>query len=74
MRCFLRQVSDQQRHYAVLSQHLGGLPLSSLVRFQYVTQGIRVGGPWFPKRTPQDYGEELDNAELTGAALFASSG
>lgn len=48
VRCFLRQVVDQQRHYALLSQHLTGRWLSSLAKFAYLSQGIRVRGQWYP--------------------------
>ena len=48
VRCFLRQVSGQQRRYAFLSQRLTGVSLPNLVRFEYRSQGIRVRGQWFP--------------------------
>src|SRR5207248_11538867 len=48
VRCFLRQVSDQQRRYTLLSQHLQGFSIPSVVDFEYVTDGILVSGQWFP--------------------------
>lgn len=48
VRCFLRQVSDQQRRYNLLSQHLAGFRIPSLVDFQYLPQGILVRGQWYP--------------------------
>src|SRR3989442_626756 len=48
VRCFLRQVSEQQRRYALLSQRLAGLRLPSLVWFEYLSQGICVRGQWYP--------------------------
>lgn len=48
VRCFARQVSDQQHRYALLSQHLGSLSLESLVEFEYLPEGIRVRNQWYP--------------------------
>ncbi len=48
LRCFLRQGSDQQSRYALLSRHLAGLSLPGLVEFAYEPQGIRIRGGWFP--------------------------
>lgn len=48
VRCFLRQVSDQQRRYSLLSQYLEGLKLPILVEFEYLSQGILVKGKWYP--------------------------
>lgn len=48
VRCFLREVSDQQERYAAISHDLLGLQLPYTVNFEYVKKGIRVSGEWFP--------------------------
>lgn len=48
VRCFLREVSDQQRRYNIINQHLKVLRLPSLAGFEYLPQGIRVRGQWYP--------------------------
>ena len=48
VRCLLRNVGDQQRRYDLVSRHLEGLSLPSLVEFAYLAQGIRVRGQWYP--------------------------
>ncbi len=48
VRCFLRQVSDQHRRYSLLSHHLSGVWLQSLVGFEYLDQGILVKNRWHP--------------------------
>jgi formylglycine-generating enzyme required for sulfatase activity len=48
VRCMLRNFSDQQRRYDLVSRHLEGLSLPSLVEFAYLAQGIRVHGQWYP--------------------------
>lgn len=48
VKCFTLQVTDQQRRYAALSQHLQGFWMSALVDFAYLSQGILVRGEWYP--------------------------
>jgi len=48
VRCFNRQVSDQQSRYAQLSQFLSRIRLPYLVMFKYLEQGIKVRGHWYP--------------------------
>lgn len=48
VRCFLRAVTDQQRRYSLLSQHLGGLSLPTLVGFEYLVDGIGLRQQRFP--------------------------
>jgi Flp pilus assembly protein TadD len=48
VRFFWRQVSDQQRRYNIISQHLGNLKSQVFVDFQYKREGIRVHGKWYP--------------------------
>lgn len=48
VRCFLREVTNQQQRYAAISAHLGQHPLPFMVNFEYLPEGIRVRGKWFP--------------------------
>ena len=48
VRCFTREVTDQDKRYSLISQHLAELASPYLVDFQYLKQGIRVQGQWFP--------------------------
>lgn len=48
VRCFTRQVQDQQERYEKLSRHLQRHKPRGMVNFQYLEQGIRVNGDWFP--------------------------
>lgn len=48
VRCFLRQATDQQRHYTYISQHLHSIWLPFLVDFEYQQQGIRILGQTYP--------------------------
>lgn len=48
VRCFLREVPDQQERYAAISKDLLGLGLPYTVNFTYLEKGIRVQGNWFP--------------------------
>ena len=48
VRCFTREVTDQDKRYNLISQHLAGIVSPYLVDFQYLKQGIRVQGQWFP--------------------------
>jgi formylglycine-generating enzyme required for sulfatase activity len=48
VRCFLRQVSDQQQRYISVSQHLDGVLLPCLIAFKYQEQGIRTQGQTYP--------------------------
>lgn len=48
VRCFSNPVTDQQERYSLLSQHLGKLNIPALASFQYIMQGIRVKGQWYP--------------------------
>lgn len=61
VRCFSREVSDQQRRYNLLSQHLSGFWLPTLVGFEYIVEGIQIRGHWFPiVRMEWVEGETLD--------------
>ena len=48
VRCFVRQVPNQHRHYALLSQHLGSIRPDCLVGFEYILEGIQLLGRWYP--------------------------
>lgn len=48
VRCFVRQVTNQQTRYAVLSRCLQPLALPFLVPFEFVNEGIRVHDRWYP--------------------------
>jgi len=48
VRCFVRQVTNQQDRYAALERHLAGHDLPCMVPFEFVTRGIRVHERWFP--------------------------
>ncbi len=48
VRCFLREVSDHQARYQAISTHLQAASLSSTVGFEFLNQGIRIRGEWFP--------------------------
>lgn len=48
VRCFLRNVPDQQQRYAAISGHLRSARLPSTVGFEYLREGIRIKGDWFP--------------------------
>ncbi len=48
VKCFLRNVSDQQQRYQHLSQFMVANPTPYLVDFEYVSRGIRVKADWYP--------------------------
>jgi hypothetical protein len=54
VRCFLRPVTDQERRYQAISDHLNQLHAAGdgaarwLVDFDYHREGIRVRGTWYP--------------------------
>lgn len=48
VRCFLRDVPDQQRRYAAISRHLASARLPYMVGFEFLPQGIKVRGQWYP--------------------------
>jgi len=48
VRCFLREVKDQQERYAAISHDLLSLGLPYTVPFEFVEKGIKVQGSWFP--------------------------
>lgn len=48
VRCFLRQVADQQQRYEAISDHLTKAGLPYTAGFHYLEQGIKVRGKWYP--------------------------
>lgn len=48
VRCFLREVSDQQARYQAISMHLEAAKLPTTVGFEFLSQGIRIRGQWYP--------------------------
>jgi hypothetical protein len=47
-RCFISEVSDQQRRYEAISEYLGRINLPYTVPFTYIPAGIKVQGRHFP--------------------------
>lgn len=48
VRCFTRELSDQQSRYAVIHHHLDNAKLPYTVQFYFIPKGIKVNGQWFP--------------------------
>ena len=48
VRCFTREVSDQQARYGELSTYLLNVLPPSFVHFEYLEHGISLGGDWYP--------------------------
>jgi hypothetical protein len=48
VKCFTREVHGLHERYQAVSDHLQQTPLPFMVRFQYLEQGIRVQGQWYP--------------------------
>lgn len=48
VKCFTREVPGLQERYAAIGQHLAVSKPSFMVDFQYLPQGIRVRGRWYP--------------------------
>jgi hypothetical protein len=48
VRCFLRYHPDQEQRYAVISNYLKSCRLPYMVGFDFLKQGIKVGGQWYP--------------------------
>ena len=61
VRCFTREVGDQQERYGHLSDYLKGVKAEAFVGFEYVERGIRVKGHWYPiVRMDWAEGDRLD--------------
>ncbi|MCX7392524.1 MAG: SUMF1/EgtB/PvdO family nonheme iron enzyme [Planctomycetales bacterium] len=48
VKCFTRQIRDQQERYKAISDHLKAHALPFTVEFDYQQEGILVGGAWYP--------------------------
>lgn len=48
VRCFTREVRDQQHRYNQLSEYLISVLPLSFVHFEYVVRGINLRGDWYP--------------------------
>jgi len=48
LRCFLRDTSDQEQRYQLISKFVCNDDLASTVNFEFIGEGIRVNGRWFP--------------------------
>ncbi|TCO44689.1 hypothetical protein [Actinocrispum wychmicini] len=48
LKCFTRDVPDQDIRYAAISSHLAGLSCPWQVGFDYLDPGILVDGTWYP--------------------------
>ncbi|MCI0341113.1 MAG: WD40 repeat domain-containing protein [Planctomycetales bacterium] len=48
VRCFLHRIPDIRERYEVISKFLKSRPQASMVGFEYLPEGIRVRGEWYP--------------------------
>ena len=48
VRCFTREVKDQQRRYNQLSEYLINVLPMSFVHFEFLERGISLKGDWYP--------------------------
>src|SRR5580704_10409411 len=48
VKCFTREIAGLQERYSAISQHLIQAKLPFTVDFQYLQQGIRIRGQWYP--------------------------
>ncbi|MDF5752879.1 hypothetical protein [Spongiactinospora sp. TRM90649] len=48
IKCFTREVPDQEKRYLAISEALRALPYDWKVGFDYQPRGVMVGGHWFP--------------------------
>jgi len=61
LRCFLRNISDQEQRYALISSYVQQDDLPYTVSFDFLPQGIQVVGKWFPAlKMEWVEGESLD--------------
>lgn len=48
VRCFWREYADMQERYAAISDHLKWAGLPYTIGFEYLPEGIRIRGQWYP--------------------------
>ena len=69
VRCFTREVKDQQTRYNQLSEYLINVLPPSFVHFEYVEHGINLKGSWYPiVRMEWVEGESLSS--FVGANIY----
>jgi hypothetical protein len=48
VRCFMREVTNQQERYLAIAAHLRQRSLPFMVNFEYQPEGIKIRGKWYP--------------------------
>jgi predicted Ser/Thr protein kinase len=48
VKCFTSRVQDQHERYAAIDEHLRRVKSQYTTEFQFIQNGIRVGGRWYP--------------------------
>src|SRR5256885_807592 len=48
VKVFKRYQASREQRYRLISDYLRGITIRYLVHFEYLEQGIRVAGDWFP--------------------------
>ena len=48
VRCFTREVKNQQQRYSQLDEYLRAARPDAFVRFEYLDRGIKLKGQWYP--------------------------
>ena len=48
VRCFLTKQLDLEKRYTIISDYLREINLPYMVSFEFISQGIKVNGQWFP--------------------------
>ncbi len=48
LKCFTRKVAGLQERYTKIDEHIGKAKFPFTVGFQYLAEGIRIRGQWFP--------------------------
>src|SRR5689334_21988577 len=48
IKCFTREIPGLRERYGEISEHLGAARLPFMVDFQYLQQGLRIRGSWYP--------------------------
>jgi serine/threonine protein kinase len=48
VRCFLTKQLEQEKRYKVISDYLSKIKLPYMVGFEFLSQGIKVNGQWYP--------------------------
>ncbi|WP_338066322.1 protein kinase domain-containing protein [Paenibacillus montanisoli] len=48
VRCFTNNVKDQKIRYDAISMHLSAVKLPYMVHFEYLSEGIKINGNWYP--------------------------